>query len=151
MSKCKSKNQEELIPLLEEVGLKDKVDSLSLGLMTPVFRYYDQNGFEPSGGEQQKIAMARALYKNAPVLILDEPTAALDSIAEKEIYEQFNSMVKNKTAIFISHRLASCKFCDKLLVFKDGEIAERGTHDSLVKLSGGLYANMYKAQEKMYS
>ncbi len=144
-------SDEKLIPLLEEVGLKDKVDSLSLGLMTPVFRYYDQNGFEPSGGEQQKIAMARALYKNAPVLILDEPTAALDPIAEKEIYEQFNSMVKNKTAIFISHRLASCKFCDKLLVFKDGEIVERGTHESLVKVSGGLYANMYKAQEKMYS
>ena len=141
---------EKLLPLLEEVGLKDKVDSLSMGLMTPVFRYYDQNGFEPSGGEQQKIAMARALYKNAPVLILDEPTAALDPVAEKEIYEQFDSMVRNKTAIFISHRLASCRFCDKLLVFKDGEIVERGTHESLVNLSDGLYARMYKTQEKMY-
>ena len=118
--------------------------------MTPVFRYYDQSGFEPSGGEQQKIAMARALYKDAPVLILDEPTAALDPIAEREIYEQFNSMVKNKTAIFISHRLASCRFCDKLLVFKDGEIVERGTHQSLLGLKDGLYAKMYKTQEKMY-
>ncbi|MBP5607819.1 MAG: ABC transporter ATP-binding protein [Lachnospiraceae bacterium] len=140
----------ELTSLLEEVGLKDKVDSLPQGLMTPVFRYYDQSGFEPSGGEQQKIAMARALYKDAPVLILDEPTAALDPIAEREIYEQFNSMVKNKTAIFISHRLASCRFCDKLLVFKDGEIVERGTHQSLLKLKDGLYAKMYKTQEKMY-
>lgn len=130
--------------------IKEKVDSLPQGLMTPVFRYYDQSGFEPSGGEQQKIAMARALYKDAPVLILDEPTAALDPIAEREIYEQFNSKVKDKTAIFISHRLASCRFCDKLLVFKDGEIVERGTHQSLLKLEDGLYAKMYKTQEKMY-
>ena len=99
--------------------IKEKVDSLSQGLMTPV-------------------------------LILDEPTAALDPIAEREIYEQFNSMVKDKTAIFISHRLASCRFCDKLLVFKDGEIVERGTHQSLLKLEDGLYAKMYKTQEKMY-
>ncbi len=143
-------DDEVLVPLIEEVGLKEKVDSLPQGLMTPVFRYYDQSGFEPSGGEQQKIAMARALYKDAPVLILDEPTAALDPIAEREIYEQFNSMVKDKTAIFISHRLASCRFCDKLLVFKDGEIVERGTHQSLLKLEDGLYAKMYKTQEKMY-
>ena len=143
-------DDEVLVPLIEEVGLKEKVDSLPQGLMTPVFRYYDQSGFEPSGGEQQKIAMARALYKDAPVLILDEPTAALDPIAEREIYEQFNSMVKDKTAIFISHRLASCRFCDKLLVFKDGEIVERGTHQSLLKLQDGLYAKMYKTQEKMY-
>ena len=143
-------DDEVLVPLIEEVGLKEKIDSLPQGLMTPVFRYYDQSGFEPSGGEQQKIAMARALYKDAPVLILDEPTAALDPIAEREIYEQFNSMVKDKTAIFISHRLASCRFCDKLLVFKDGEIVERGTHQSLLKLQDGLYAKMYKTQEKMY-
>ena len=143
-------DDEVLVPLIEEVGLKEKVDSLPQGLMTPVFRYYDQSGFEPSGGEQQKIAMARALYKDAPVLILDEPTAALDPIAEREIYEQFNLMVKNKAAIFISHRLASCRFCDKLLVFKDGEIVERGTHQSLLKLQDGLYAKMYKTQEKMY-
>ncbi len=140
----------ELMPLIERVGLKDKVDSLPMGLMTPVFRYYDQSGFEPSGGEQQKIAMARALYKDGPVLILDEPTAALDPVAEKDIYEQFNTMVRNKTAIFISHRLASCKFCDRLLVFRDGEIAESGTHESLLALPGGLYAQMYRSQEKMY-
>ncbi len=140
----------ELMPLVERVGLKDKVDSLPMGLMTPVFRYYDQSGFELSGGEQQKIAMARALYKDGPVLILDEPTAALDPVAEKEIYEQFNSMVRNKTAIFISHRLASCRFCDRLLVFKDGEIVERGTHDSLLAVPNGLYAQMYGSQEKMY-
>ncbi len=140
----------ELMPLIERVGLRDKVDSLPMGLMTPVFRYYDQSGFEPSGGEQQKIAMARALYKDGPVLILDEPTAALDPVAEKEIYEQFNTMVRNKTAIFISHRLASCKFCDRLLVFKDGEIVESGTHERLLALTNGLYAKMYRSQENMY-
>ncbi len=144
-------DDEKLMPLIERVGLKEKVDSLSLGLMTPVFRYYDQNGFEPSGGEQQKIAMARALYKDAPVLILDEPTAALDPKAEKEIYEQFASMVTGKTAIFISHRLASCRFCDRILVFKDGEIAESGSHESLLSSPDGLYSLMYRSQEKMYS
>lgn len=143
-------SDEDLIPLLQRVGLKDKVDSLPMGLSTPVFRYYDQRGFEPSGGEQQKIAMARALYKDAPVLILDEPTAALDPIAEKEIYEQFHSMVESKTAVFISHRLASCKFCDKILVFDDGKIVERGTHSELLDREDGLYSRMFKTQQKMY-
>ena len=142
---------DKLMPLIERVGLREKVDSLPLGLMTPVFRYYDQNGFEPSGGEQQKIAMARALYKDAPILILDEPTAALDPKAEKEIYERFASMVINKTALFISHRLASCKFCDRILVFKNGEIVESGSHESLLALPKGLYRAMYMSQEKMYS
>lgn len=141
---------EELTPLLNQVGLKDKVDSLSQGLLTPVFRYYDQSGFEPSGGEQQKIAMARALYKDAPILILDEPTAALDPIAEKDIYEQFHSMVQNKTAVFISHRLASCKICDKILVFNDGKIVERGSHQALLDQEDGLYSKMYRTQQKMY-
>lgn len=140
----------DLIPLLERVGLKEKVDSLPQGLQTPVFRYYDQSGFEPSGGEQQKIAMARALYKDAPVLILDEPTAALDPIAEKDIYEQFHSMVKNKTAVFISHRLASCRICDKILVLNDGKIVERGTHQELLEQKEGLYSEMFRTQQKMY-
>ena len=140
----------DLIPLLERVGLKEKVDSLPKGLETPVFRYYDQSGFEPSGGEQQKIAMARALYKDAPVLILDEPTAALDPVAERDIYEQFNSMVEKKTAVFISHRLASCKFCDKILVFNDGKIVERGTHQELLDQKEGLYSEMFRTQQKMY-
>ena len=143
-------SDEDLTPLLSRVGLKEKVDSLPMGLMTPVFRYYDQRGFEPSGGEQQKIAMARALYKDAPVLILDEPTAALDPVAEKDIYEQFHSMVESKTAVFISHRLASCKICDKILVFDDGKIVERGTHSELLDQSDGLYSRMYKMQQKMY-
>ena len=143
-------SDEELIPLLNQVGLKEKVDSLPKGLLTPVFRYYDQSGFEPSGGEQQKIAMARALYKDAPILILDEPTAALDPVAEKDIYTQFHSMVESKTAVFISHRLASCKICDKILVFNDGKIVERGTHQDLLDQEDGLYSRMYRTQQKMY-
>lgn len=145
-----SMEDEKILPLIEKVGLSEKVSSLPLGLETPVFRYYDMNGFEPSGGEQQKIAMARALYKDAPILILDEPTAALDPIAEQEVYEKFDEMTHGKTAFFISHRLSSCKFCDKVMVFKDGEIVERGTHDVLVKKQNGLYAQMFAAQEKYY-
>lgn len=141
---------EALLPVIEQVGLAEKVRSLPMGLETPVFRYYDMRGFEPSGGEQQKIAMARALYKDAPILILDEPTAALDPIAEQEVYEKFDEMTRGKTAFFISHRLSSCKFCDKILVFKDGEIVERGTHETLVKMQSGLYAQMFAAQEKYY-
>lgn len=141
---------EAILPLIEQVGLTEKVNSLPMGLETPVFRYYDMRGFEPSGGEQQKIAMARALYKDAPILILDEPTAALDPIAEQEVYEKFDEMTRGKTAVFISHRLSSCKFCDKILVFKDGEIVERGTHETLVKMESGLYAQMFAAQEKYY-
>ena len=87
---------------------------------------------QPSGGEQQKLAIARALIKNAPVVVLDEPTAALDPLAEYEIYSQFQELVQGKTAIFISHRLSSCQFCDKIAVFSEGHVAEYGTHAELV-------------------
>lgn len=136
--------------VVDEVGLSEKVDSLELGLATPVFRYYDMRGFEPSGGEQQKIAMARALYKDAPILILDEPTAALDPIAEMEIYEHYNEMTKGKTTFFISHRLASCQFCENILVFKDGSIVEKGSHKELLRKKEGLYAQMFMAQAQHY-
>lgn len=142
---------EKVNEIIKEVGLSEKVSSLSAGTDTCVFRYYDLNGFEPSGGEQQKLAMARALYKDAPVLILDEPTAALDPIAEKEVYEKFNEMTDGKTALFISHRLSSCKFCDSILVFKEGRIVERGTHSSLVSLPDGLYSQMFHAQAQYYA
>jgi ATP-binding cassette subfamily C protein len=144
-------SDEKVNEIIKEVGLSEKVSSLSAGTDTCVFRYYDLNGFEPSGGEQQKLAMARALYKDAPVLILDEPTAALDPIAEKEVYEKFNEMTDGKTALFISHRLSSCKFCDSILVFKEGRIVERGTHSSLVSLPGGLYSQMFHAQAQYYA
>ena len=140
----------EVMNLLAKVGLKEKVQSLPMGMETPVFRYFDLNGFEPSGGEQQKIAIARALYKNGNIMVLDEPTAALDPISEAEIYEKFNDLVNNKTAFFISHRLSSCKFCDRILVFDKGKIVENGTHRTLMNLENGIYANMYQTQAQYY-
>ena len=103
-----------------------------------------------SGGEQQKLAIARALFKNAPVVILDEPTAALDPVAEYEIYCRFNELVGGKTAVYISHRLSSCKFCDRIAVFSDCTIKELGTHDELVHKPGGIYAEMFAAQAQYY-
>jgi ATP-binding cassette subfamily C protein len=143
-------SDEKVNEIIKEVGLSEKVSSLSAGTDTCVFRYYDLNGFEPSGGEQQKLAMARALYKDAPVLILDEPTAALDPIAEKEVYEKFNEMTDGKTALFISHRLSSCKFCDKIAVFSERTIKEYGSHSQLMKIKDGIYHNMFETQAKQY-
>ena len=102
------------------------------GIETAIVKNFDETGFEPSGGEGQKIALARALYKDAPIVILDEPTAALDPRAEYEMYQQFNDMVKGKTAVYISHRLSSTKFCDVIAVFINGEIAEYGSHEELL-------------------
>ena len=99
----------------------------------------------------QKLAIARALYKDAPVVILDEPTAALDPVAEYDIYRQFDTLVGGKTAIYISHRLSSCKFCDKIAVFADNTIKEYGTHDELASLPDGIYAEMFRVQAQYYS
>ena len=139
-----------LTPLLEQLGLDKKVNELPLRLETPVFKYYDKNGFEPSGGEQQKIAIARAIYKDAPLIILDEPTAALDPVAEFEIYRQFHTMVEDKTAVYISHRLSSCKFCKNIAVFNNGRIAEYGCHAELIKIKNGIYAEMFSTQAQYY-
>lgn len=136
--------------LFEKVGLLDKINSLPKGRDTMMFKQFDKEGVELSGGEQQKMAIARALYKNAPVVVLDEPTAALDPVAEYEIYRQFNDLVHGKTAVYISHRLSSCKFCDKIAVFSEGTIMEIGTHDRLVHLKDGIYAEMFKAQAQYY-
>ena len=102
-----------------------------------------------SGGEAQKVAIARALYKDAPFVILDEPTSALDPVAEAEIYENFNEMIGEKTAIYISHRMSSCKFCDQIVVLDEGKIAETGTHQSLLQTQG-IYYELYQAQAKHY-
>ncbi|SFB99137.1 ABC transporter ATP-binding protein [Butyrivibrio sp. YAB3001] len=135
---------------LNLVGLKDMVNGLDKGTETNIFRYFDEKGVEPSGGEQQKMAIARALYKDSPVVILDEPTAALDPLAEYEVYKQFSTLVGGKTAVYISHRLSSCKLCDKIAVFSDGHIAEYGTHDELIRIPSGIYASMFEAQAKYY-
>ena len=132
-------------------GLSEKVASLTKGLDTQIYKYFDPEGIEPSGGEMQKLAIARALYKDAPVVILDEPTAALDPIAEYDIYRQFDMLVGGKTAIYISHRLSSCKFCDRIAVFADKTIKEYGTHEELVDLPDGIYAEMYQAQAQYYA
>ncbi|MBD5478988.1 MAG: ABC transporter ATP-binding protein [Lachnospiraceae bacterium] len=141
--------KEAVLPLVGQVGLEEKVSSLEKGLDTMLFKFYEEDGIEPSGGEQQKLAIARALYKKAPVVILDEPTAALDPVAEYDIYRQFEELVGGKTAVYISHRLSSCKFCDRIAVFSDGRVAEYGTHDELLKL-GGIYAEMFAAQAQYY-
>lgn len=132
------------------VGLKDLVKKLDNGFNTNIFKYFDEKGIEPSGGEQQKIAISRALFKESPIVILDEPTAALDPLAEYEVYKEFHTLVGGKTAVYISHRLSSCKFCDKIAVFSDGHIAEYGTHDELINIPSGIYAEMFEAQAKYY-
>ncbi len=136
--------------LLEKVGLKEKAESLPKGRDTMMFKRFDKEGVELSGGEQQKLAIARALYKNAPVVILDEPTAALDPVAEYEIYKRFDELVGGKTAVYISHRLSSCKFCDRIAVFSEGTIKEYGAHDELLRIKDGIYAEMFKAQAQYY-
>jgi ATP-binding cassette subfamily B protein/ATP-binding cassette subfamily C protein len=138
-----------VIEALRKSGFGDKLDSLEKGLDTPIYKIFDDSGFEPSGGEGQKIAMARALLKDTPVVILDEPTAALDPRAEYEIYQNFNQMVAGKSAIFISHRLSSARFCDKIAVFKKGEIVEYGPHAELLNRNG-LYHELFTMQAQFY-
>lgn len=142
---------EEVETVLQRVGLAEKLATLTKGADTVVFKHFDEEGIEPSGGEQQKLAIARALYKDAPVVILDEPTAALDPMAEYDIYRQFDTLVHEKTAIYISHRLSSCQFCDRIAVFSDKEIKEYGTHAELVHKPDGIYAEMFAAQAQYYA
>lgn len=142
--------EDEINDICKLVGLEDKVTALEKGIETIVFKSFDEGGIELSGGEQQKLAIARALYKNSPIVILDEPTAALDPIAEYDIYRQFDKLVGGKTAIYISHRLSSCRFCDMIAVFSDGTIKEYGHHDELVNLDDGIYAEMFQAQAQYY-
>lgn len=134
---------------LEKAGLLSKINALEEGVETYLFKIYEENGVELSGGEAQKLAIARALYKDAPIVILDEPTAALDPKAEYEIYTKFLSLVDDKTAIFISHRLSSTKFCDRIVVLKEGEIAEIGSHSELLAQKG-YYAELFSMQAQFY-
>jgi ATP-binding cassette subfamily B protein len=144
---------------LIRVGMGEKIASLDNdpkakekdGLKRSIGKEYDRQGVDFSGGEKQKIALARALYKDAPFLILDEPTASLDPIAEAEIYENFNTIMQDKTAIFISHRLSSCRFCNHIAVFDHGQIVQYGSHDSLVDDERGKYRALWQAQAQYYS
>ncbi len=135
---------------LRQAGLGERLKTWERGTETFLFREFDDKGVEVSGGEAQKIAIARALYKDAPFLILDEPTAALDPIAEAEIYEKLNDMVGDKTAIYISHRLSSCKFCDEIVVFDAGKIIQQGAHEALLADESGEYAQLWNAQAQYY-
>ena len=135
---------------LKKAGLEKRLHTMEKGIDTYLFKDFDENGIEVSGGEAQKIALARALYKETPLIILDEPTAALDPIAEAEIYEKFGEIVGAKTALFISHRLSSCRFCDKILVFSDKMLAQQGSHEALLQETEGCYAKLWNAQAQYY-
>lgn len=141
-------DRERVIKALVDAGFGERLEEM--GLDTYLYRDFAEDGIDVSGGEAQKIAIARALYKDAPFIILDEPTAALDPIAEAEIYSKFNDIAGDKTAVYISHRLSSCKFCDEIAVFQDGRIVQQGTHEALLAQEDGQYARLWNAQAQYY-
>ena len=143
-------NDEMIEKVIKEVNLKNKIESLPNKINTIMFKFLDDSGIELSGGEQQKLVIARALYKDCPILILDEPTAALDPIMEYEIYQCINKSVLDKCVIFISHRLSVARFCDYVLVFDNGQIIQEGTHNTLMKEKDKLYYKMYSIQAEFY-
>ena len=136
--------------IVEEVGLKEKVESLPKGLSSFMNKNYDIEGVRFSGGQEQKVAIARALYKESSLVILDEPTSALDPIAEAEIYENFNNMIENKTAIYISHRMSSSVFCDKILIINNGEVGDYDSHKNLMNKPDSLYYKLFNSQAINY-
>ena len=136
---------------IAKAGLKKKVESLSGGHETYLGREVYEDAVELSGGELQRLMLARALYKKAPFMVLDEPTAALDPVTEAEIYSKFNDIVGDKTAVYISHRLSSCKFCDEILVFNEGAVIQHGTHERLVADESGKYYELWHAQAQYYA
>lgn len=145
-NKTDRKRAEEAI---REAGLLDKILSLPKGIESELLKIVDEEGIDLSGGEKQKLALARALYKAAPIVVLDEPTSALDAIAEQQLYERFDQMIGKKAAVYISHRLASTRFCDKVAMFKDGAMIEYGSHEELMA-RGSEYAKMFEVQAQYY-
>lgn len=146
----KNYDSERVMKALEDVGFTERLATMPNGIDTVMYSEYIKEGVNFSGGEEQKIAIARALYKNAPFLILDEPTAALDPIAEADIYSHLNTIVDDRTAVYISHRLSSCRFCDEILVFDKGRIVESGTHEGLLENVKGKYYELWNAQARHY-
>lgn len=155
VASCRSYDDAKVRDCLRRSGLGEKINGLDgtskTALEYAIGREYDMEGIEFSGGERQKIALARALYKDTPFIILDEPTAALDPIAEAAVYEDFGKIVKNKAAVFISHRLSSCRFCDSIAVFDCGKLVQQGSHDSLIKDTQGKYCMLWNAQAQYYT
>lgn len=143
-------DRDRVLDCLVRAGLGERISELENGIDTFITKNYDATGVDFSGGEKQKIAIARALYKDAPFIILDEPTASLDPLAEADIYARFNEIVTDKTAVYISHRLSSCRFCDKIVVFDNGEIIQQGNHDTLVADENGKYFELWHAQAQHY-
>lgn len=146
---CGREDSERLRGSLEKAGLWERVQALPKGARTFMNKDLDEAGVTLSGGEVQKLMLARALYKDAPMVILDEPTAALDPIAESEMYERYDELVQGRTAVFISHRLSSTRFCDRILFLENGRITEEGTHGELMQ-RGGAYAELFSIQARYY-
>ena len=134
---------------LEQAGLLEKVESLPHGMDTYVQKEIFKEGENLSGGETQKLLLARAIYREAPILVLDEPTAALDAIAENELYQRYNELTRGRTSLFISHRLASTRFCDRILMLEEGRIVEQGSHEELMEKKGAYY-QMFQVQSHYY-
>ena len=134
---------------LRDAGMGEKLDGLPKGMDTELLKVLYDDGVDLSGGEKQKLALARALYKNAPIVVLDEPTAALDALAEYRLYQSFDGMIGSRTAVYISHRLSSTRFCDNIAMFVAGEMVEYGTHEELLE-KNGAYAEMFRVQAQYY-
>ena len=151
VASSKTFNENKVHECLQKVNFCERLHEMPEGVHTYLYKGYDQSGIEISGGEAQKIALARALYKDSPFILLDEPTAALDPISEYEVYSNFNAISGDKTTVYISHRLASCRFCDKIAVFDKGQIVQRGSHDELVADESGKYYELWHAQAQYYT
>lgn len=143
-------NRDKVLACLKKAGFGERLDSMPNHIETYLYKDFETDGMEISGGEAQKIALARALYKDCPFMILDEPTAALDPVSEYEVYRKFNEIAGGKTAIYISHRLASCRFCDKIAVFHEGAVVQMGTHEELLTDNSGKYYELWNAQAQYY-
>ena len=144
-------DKERVVTCLTQAGFSSRLREMHMGTKTCLYKDFDNNGVEISGGEAQKIALARALYKDAPFFVLDEPTASLDPISEYEVYSKFNEITGDRTAVYISHRLASCRFCDNIAVFDNGSVIQFGTHDSLLEDESGKYYELWHAQAQYYT
>ena len=149
MKPTEETDEKKALDCLVRAGLKEKIESLPKGIQSNLLKVIEEDGIDLSGGEKQKLALARALYKGAPVIVLDEPTSALDALAEQRLYESFDEMIGDKSAVYISHRLASTRFCDRIAMFKQGEMVEYGSHDELMERQGE-YASMFMVQAQYY-